>query len=68
MRTFVTLREWTDSILEDFEMPGSGSRFTAKQDRQAKHVAASERARGVSPKKARSIGYATVNKQNGRKK
>ena len=41
-------------------MPGPGSRFTAKQDRQAKHVAASERKKGVSAAKARSIGYATV--------
>ena len=49
-------------------MPGPGSRFTAKQDRQAKHIAASERAKGVSAKKAKSIGYATVNKQRGKKK
>ena len=49
-------------------MPGPGSRFTAKQDRQAKHVAASERARGMSAKKAKSIGYATVNAQKGKKK
>ena len=38
-------------------------RFTAKEDRKAQHVAASERARGVSAKTAKSIGYATVNKQ-----
>jgi hypothetical protein len=49
-------------------MPGPGSRFTARQDRQAKHVAASERARGVSAKRAKSIGYATVVKQKGKKK
>lgn len=41
-------------------MPGPGSRFSEKQDRQASHIAASERARGVSAKEARSIGYATV--------
>lgn len=49
-------------------MPGRGHRFTTKQDRQAKHIAASERRRGVGGRKARSIGYATVNKQNRRKK
>jgi hypothetical protein len=43
-------------------------RFTAKQDRQAAHVAASERARGASPKAARSIGFATVNKQKSQRK
>ena len=41
-------------------MPG---RHTAKQKRQAKHVAASERRRGVSPKRALRIGWATVNKR-----
>jgi hypothetical protein len=49
-------------------MPGKGHRFSAKQDRQAKHVAASERARGKSPAVARSIGYATVNAQKSKKK
>ena len=48
-------------------MPGRGSRFTAKQDRQAGHVAASERARGVPAKEARSIGYAVVQKQKSKK-
>ena len=48
-------------------MPGK-SRFTPKQDRQAADVAKSERARGVSPKRAKSIGYATVNKDKKRKK
>ena len=46
-------------------MPGPGSRFTEKQDRQAAHVAASERARGMSAKEARSIGFATVNARKG---
>ncbi|WP_337863816.1 hypothetical protein [Nitrososphaera sp.] len=41
----------------------SGSRFTAKEDRQAKHIADSERKRGKSAKTAKRIGYATVNKQ-----
>lgn len=49
-------------------MPGRGSRFSAKQDRQAMHIAASERARGVPAKEARSIGYATVQKQKGKAK
>jgi hypothetical protein len=48
-------------------MPGAGHRFSAKEDRQAKHVAASERARGKSAKRAKSIGYATVVKQGGGK-
>jgi len=43
-------------------MPGK-SRFSAKQDRQAAHIAASERAKGMSAKEAKSVGYATVNKQ-----
>lgn len=42
-------------------------RFSQKDDRQAAHVAASERARGKSAKEARSIGYAVVNAQKGRK-
>jgi hypothetical protein len=41
-------------------MPGKGHRFSSKEDRQAAHIAASERARGKSSKIARSIGYATV--------
>ena len=49
-------------------MPGPGSRYSAKQDRQAQHVAASERKKGVSAAKAKSIGYATVNAQKGKKK
>lgn len=46
-------------------MPG---RHTAKQKRQAKHIAESERKRGVDPKRAESIGWATVNKQKKMKK
>ena len=45
-----------------------GGRFTEKQDRQAAHIAQSEIKRGVSPKKAKSIGYATVNKAKQPKK
>ena len=47
-------------------MPGR-SRFTEKEDRQAKHIAASERKRGRSAEAARRIGYATVNKQKKKK-
>jgi len=47
---------------------GKSRRFTAKQDRQAKHVAASERKKGKSAKVAKRIGYATVNKNKGKKK
>jgi hypothetical protein len=44
-------------------MPGKGHRFSEKQDRQAQHVAASERKKGKSAKEAKRIGYATVNKK-----
>jgi len=37
-----------------------GKRFSAKEDRQAAHVAASMRRRGMGAKRARSVGYATV--------
>ena len=49
-------------------MPGRGTRFSEKEDRQAKHIAASERKRGISPAEAKSIGYATVVKRGGGKK
>ena len=49
-------------------MPGPGSRFSEKEDRQAKHIADSERKRGMSGKKAKSVGYATVNKHKGGKR
>jgi hypothetical protein len=45
-----------------------GGRFTEKQDRQAGHIAASMRARGYGAKAARSIGYATLNKQKGKRR
>ena len=43
-------------------------RFTSKEDRQAGHIAASERKRGVPAKRAKSIGYAVVVKQKARRK
>ena len=49
-------------------MPSKKHRFTAKQDRQAAHIAASEKKKGMSAKKAKAIGYATVNKQKSKKK
>jgi hypothetical protein len=49
-------------------MPGKKSRFTTKEDRQAGHIAASERKRGVPAKRAKSIGYAVVVKQKSRRK
>lgn len=49
-------------------MPGKGHRFTEKEDRQAGHVAESMRKKGMSPKKAKSVGFATVVKQGGGKK
>jgi hypothetical protein len=45
-----------------------GGRFSAKEDRQASHVAASERARGMSSREAKRIGYATVVKRGGGRK
>jgi hypothetical protein len=45
-----------------------GKRFSAKEDRQAMHIAASERARGKSAKEAKSIGFATVVARGGGKK
>ena len=49
-------------------MPGKKHKFTSKQDRQASHVAASMAKKGMSPKEAKSVGYATVNKNKKRKK
>jgi hypothetical protein len=48
-------------------MPKKTHRFSAKEDRQASHVAASERARGKSAKEAKAIGYATVVSRGGGK-
>lgn len=48
-------------------MPGKGHRFSEKQDRQAMHVAASLRKKGLSPKAAKSAGYATVVSRGGGK-
>lgn len=45
-----------------------GKRFTKKEDRQAAHIADSERRRGVSAKAARNIGYATLNKRKSGKR
>jgi hypothetical protein len=44
-----------------------GGRFSSKEDRQASHVAASERARGKSAREAKRIGYATVNARKGKR-
>lgn len=46
-------------------MPGKERRFTAKEDRQAEHVEASMKKRGMSAKKAKSVGFATVVKRGG---
>jgi hypothetical protein len=42
--------------------------FTKKEDRQASHIAASEKGKGVDAKKAKAIGYATINKNKSKKK
>jgi hypothetical protein len=49
-------------------MPARVKRFSAKEDRQAAHIAASERARGKSAKEAKSIGYAVVQAHKGKKR
>jgi hypothetical protein len=49
-------------------MPGKGHRFSAREDRQAGHIAASERKAGMSAKQARSIAYATLNKQRAKRR
>lgn len=38
-------------------MPGKNTKFTVKQDRQAKHIIASEEKRGLSPKEAANRAY-----------
>jgi hypothetical protein len=47
-------------------MPGAKSRFTAKEDRQAKHIMESEEKRGIPEKEAKSIAYGHL--QNERKR
>jgi len=47
---------------------GSGHRHSSKAKRMAKHVASSERKRGVSKKRAKQIGWATVHKDMSHKK
>lgn len=42
--------------------------MTPKQDRQAEHIEESEEARGMDPKAAKSVGFATVNKQKSKSK
>ncbi|MGE0616808.1 MAG: hypothetical protein AB7P04_14345 [Bacteriovoracia bacterium] len=44
---------------------GDKSSYTDKQRRQAHHIEESERKLGRSAKRAKQIGYATVNKRDG---
>jgi hypothetical protein len=44
---------------------GSKKKYTSKQKRQASHIEESAKERGVSSKRAKQIGWATVNKQDG---
>ena len=44
---------------------GSKSSYTRKQRRQARHIEESGEKRGMSKKRAESMAYATVNKQDG---
>ncbi|MFI5421389.1 MAG: hypothetical protein ACHQ1H_10525 [Nitrososphaerales archaeon] len=45
---------------------GSGHEHTSKAKRQAKHIEASEKKRGMSPKRAKEIAWATVHKDRPR--
>lgn len=44
---------------------GSKSSYTAKQDRQAKHIEEGYEKKGVGIKEAKRRAWATVNKQSG---
>jgi plasmid stabilization system protein ParE len=44
---------------------GDKSAYTDKQKRQAEHIEASERERGVTRETAERIAWATVNKRDG---
>lgn len=48
-------------------MPKGKVKYTAKQDRQAEHIAKGYEKKGISAKKAKGIGYATVNSSGSRK-
>jgi hypothetical protein len=49
-------------------MPRKDHRFTAKEHRQVEHIEESEAERGKSPDEAKSIAYATVNKQKSKRR
>ena len=44
---------------------GDKSKYTAKQERKADHIAEGYRERGVGKKEAEARAWATVNKQDG---
>lgn len=46
-------------------MPRKGHVFSAKEHRQAEHIAESEEQRGVAPAEAKAIGFATIVKHGG---
>jgi hypothetical protein len=45
-------------------MPGKGHRFSAKEDREQKHIAKSELENGMSFAEANLIGWKTVQKRH----
>lgn len=49
-------------------MPGKGTKFTPKQDRQAKHIEESEEKSGMDKESAERVGYATVNANKSKSK
>lgn len=46
-------------------MRGDKSKYTAKQKRQAKHIADGYKSRGISKEEAEARAWATVNKETG---
>jgi hypothetical protein len=54
--------------MEELTMPGRGSRFTKKEDRQIEHIKDSEQESGRSKEESERIAYATVNKQKQERK
>ena len=46
-------------------MPRKAHVFSAKEHRQAEHIAQSEEQRGMSPAEAKGVGFATVVKHGG---
>jgi plasmid stabilization system protein ParE len=59
------IRTTREDSKEEPMPPGSKSKYTDKQKRQAEHIEEGTKKRGHSAKRAAQIGWATVNKQDG---